>query len=56
MTSPLFTQKHYEYLIDALRTQKINDAEIVEILCTIFVKDNPKFKPDLFRDSIIRQS
>lgn len=49
---PLFTQKHYEYLIRSIR--KVDwvynsDREMfVGVLGEIFAEDNPKFKEELF--------
>lgn len=45
---PLFTQKHYEHLERALSEERA-PREVVEMLCRVFEKDNPKFKPDVFR-------
>lgn len=49
--SPTFTQKHYEYLIRAIRADEsssISKQRAVEILCRAFKQDNPKFKRALF--------
>ena len=49
---PVFTQKHYEYLEMAIRDDGASPESkkhAVEILCRVFAKDNPKFKPALFQ-------
>jgi hypothetical protein len=48
---PLFTQKHYEFLEEAIRKDAASPESkkhAVAILCRVFAKDNPKFKHDLF--------
>ena len=50
---PLFTQKHYEHLEDqiARRRDLLDDRSmraVVETMCAIFERDNPKFKRDRF--------
>lgn len=54
-----FTQKHYEHMIDGLRslrslplsdhgvTSEELNASII-VMCRIFERDNPKFKRELF--------
>jgi hypothetical protein len=44
-----FKQGEYEYLAKMLRERGNIPRELLDILCEIFQKDNPKFKPDLFR-------
>jgi len=46
---PLFTQKHYECLIEKLRPLR---PEIALKLCSIFKADNPKFDADKFNRMI----
>ncbi len=53
-TPPLFTQKHYEHMIEALR-ERLAPPCCVDLLCEIFAADNAKFKPALFRDSVNRE-
>lgn len=54
MNSPLFTQKHYERLAAELHARKAKE-DVVEVLCDIFARDNPKFKPELFREQAKRR-
>ena len=51
---PVFTQKHYEFLIRELRREGA-DEKFIGVLIRIFRRDNPKFKPSLFRDNINRE-
>lgn len=59
MSTPLFTQKHYEHVIVELRrmaqlslvergvtSEQLDGA--TEVLCRIFARDNPKFKASMF--------
>lgn len=50
--STLFTQKHYEHLIDELhRNQELEEDQkmiVADFLCGVFGRDNPKFKPIKF--------
>lgn len=55
----LFTQKHYEYLELALPLAEPHHPEVlervVEILCDVFERDNPRFKREVFRDNVLKQ-
>jgi len=54
-THPLFTQKHYEYVICRLRERlRPLPVGLVDALCEIFIGDNPKFKAEEFRMNLIR--
>ena len=67
MSEPLFTQRHYEHLTSEFRTLAADgrlttfcrdDTEMraaVEFLCRVFKRDNPKFKPEMFRDGILKE-
>ncbi|MCI0554170.1 MAG: hypothetical protein L0287_24735 [Anaerolineae bacterium] len=52
VTHPLFTQKHYEHLIEQIRKQDFvhDDAReiFIGVLCDIFKEDNPSFKSERF--------
>lgn len=48
---PLFTTKHYRYLENEIRRDNASSeskAHAVEILCRVFAKENPNFRPDIF--------
>ena len=48
---PLFTQKHYEYLVEELRKEGA-DEKIISVLIRILKRDNEKFRKSLFRNLI----
>lgn len=52
---PVFTQKHYEYMIEGLRKEAAIYERIIaaEILCRVFKQDNPKFKPAMFMAQVM---
>lgn len=48
---PLFTEKHFEYLMTALREDAASPESkqrATEFLCRVFERVNPKFKRDRF--------
>jgi hypothetical protein len=52
---PVFTQKHYEHMIEGLRKEAEPHDRILaaEILCRVFAQDNPKFKPAMFMAQVM---
>ena len=60
--APLFAKRHYIELARILG-QQVQDrdlfnraeiSELVERLCTAFQRDNPAFKPTVFRSAVWR--
>jgi hypothetical protein len=49
---PVFTQKHYEYLIKHMEQPA---PETVQALCAVFAKDNPAFRRDKFTRLMLRK-
>jgi hypothetical protein len=58
----MFTQRHYKAIADTLREQAsrhdlFNRAELsetIDALARMFERDNPQFKPHMFRAAIWR--
>ena len=58
-TSPLFTQKHYEYITERLvemAVPALTKLEVAAVLCRIFEQDNPKFRPSKFLEPLKKET
>ena len=60
---PAFQRRHYTHVADLLRTMldtrkdlfsRADMAEIIDRFVDVFEDDNPRFKPDRFRQAIYR--
>ena len=53
----LFTQKHYEHMMDVVSRVPLGKRTYVaELLCDVFEKDNPKFSRSRFQSGITHLS